>query len=125
MANLNRFDFNLLLALDVLLSERSVTRAADRLCVSQPSVSAALQRLRQHFDDPLLVRIGRGMELTPKARALIEPVRNALVNINAALESQPLFEPLTSERIFRIPMSNSFVLLYLPPLVRARPDKRS
>src|SRR3546814_909312 len=59
------------------------------------------------------------MELTPKARALIEPVRNALVNINAALESQPLFEPLTSERIFRIAMSDYCVHVYLPHLVRA------
>ena len=67
MANLNRFDFNLLLALDTLLSERSVTRAADRLCVTQPALSGSLQRLRQHFDDPLLLRVGREMELTPKA----------------------------------------------------------
>lgn len=118
MANLNRFDFNLLLSLDMLLSERSVTRAADRLCVSQPSVSASLQRLRQHFDDPLLARVGRKMELTPKARALIDPVRKALAHINAALETQPVFAPMTSQRIFRGAMSDYCVHVFLPHLVR-------
>lgn len=118
MANLNRFDFNLLLALDTLLSERSVTRAADRLCVTQPALSGSLQRLRQHFDDPLLLRVGREMELTPKARALIEPVRTALLHINAALETQAVFDPGTSERTFRIAMSDYCVHIYLPKVVR-------
>lgn len=118
MANLNRFDFNLLLALDMLLSERSVTRAADRLCVTQPALSGSLQRLRQHFDDPLLLRVGREMELTPKARALIEPVRNALLHINAALETKAVFEPATSERTFRVAMSDYCVHVYLPKVVR-------
>lgn len=118
MANLNRFDFNLLLALDTLLSERSVTRAADRLCVTQPALSGSLQRLRQHFDDPLLLRVGREMELTPKARALIEPVRMALLHINAALETQAVFEPGTSERTFRVAMSDYCVHVYLPKIVR-------
>jgi LysR family nod box-dependent transcriptional activator len=118
MANLNRFDFNLLLALDTLLSERSVTRAADRLCVTQPALSGSLQRLRQHFDDPLLLRVGREMELTPKARALIEPVRTALLHINAALETQAIFDPGTSERTFRVAMSDYCVHIYLPKVVR-------
>ena len=118
MANLNRFDFNLLLALDTLLSERSVTRAADRLCVTQPALSGSLQRLRQHFDDPLLLRVGREMELTPKARALIEPVRTALLHINAALETQAIFDPGTSERTFRVAMSDYCVHIFLPKVVR-------
>ena len=118
MANLNRFDFNLLLALDTLLSERSVTRAADRLCVTQPALSGSLQRLRQHFDDPLLLRVGRDMELTPKARALIEPVRDALLHINAALETQAIFEPMTSERTFRVAMSDYCVHVYLHGIIK-------
>lgn len=118
MANLNRFDFNLLLALDTLLSERSVTRAADRLCVTQPALSGSLQRLRQHFDDPLLLRVGREMELTPKARALIEPVRTALLHINAALETQAIFDPSTSEKTFRIAMSDYCMHVYLPKVVQ-------
>lgn len=117
MANLNRFDLNLLVALDTLLSERSVTRAADRLCVTQPALSGSLQRLRYHFDDQLLVRVGREMELTPKARALIEPVRNALLQINAALETQAIFDPYTSERTFRIAMSDYCVHVFLPHVV--------
>ncbi|NKJ00930.1 LysR family transcriptional regulator [Novosphingobium sp. SG707] len=118
MANLNRFDFNLLLALDTLLSERSVTRAADRLCVTQPALSGSLQRLRQHFDDPLLLRVGREMELTPKARALIEPVRIALLHIDAVLETKAQFDPGTSERTFRVAMSDYCVHIYLPKVVR-------
>ncbi len=118
MANLNRFDLNLLVALDTLLSERSVTRAADRLCVTQPALSGSLQRLRYHFDDPLLVRVGREMELTPKARALIEPVRNALLQVNVALETQAVFDPASSERTFRIAMSDYCAHVFLPHVVR-------
>lgn len=118
MANLNRFDLNLLVALDTLLSERSVTRAADRLCITQPALSGSLQRLRYHFDDQLLVRVGREMELTPKARALIEPVRNALLQINTALETQAIFDPHTSERTFRIAMSDYCVHVFLPHVIR-------
>lgn len=118
MANLNRFDLNLLVALDTLLSERSVTRAADRLCVTQPALSGSLQRLRYHFDDPLLVRVGREMELTPKARALIEPVRSALLQVNAALETRAQFEPRTSERTFRVAMSDYCVYVFLPLVMK-------
>lgn len=118
MSNLNRFDLNLLVALDALLSERSVTRAADRLCITQPALSGSLQRLRYHFDDHLLVRIGRQMELTPKARALIEPVRAALLQINRALETQAIFDPRTSERTFRVAMSDYCVYVFLPHVVR-------
>lgn len=118
MANLNRFDFNLLLALDTLLSERSVTRAAERLHVTQPALSGSLLRLRQHFDDPLLLRVGREMELTPKARALIAPVRDALNAIDLALETQPVFDPASSERTFRVAMSDYCVHVYLPHILR-------
>jgi LysR family transcriptional regulator, nod-box dependent transcriptional activator len=76
----NQFDLNLLRALDALLSERNVTRAADTetLFVSQQAMSGSLHRLREHFHDPLLVRVGRQMELPP-ARALAGPVREALL----------------------------------------------
>jgi len=119
MANLNRFDLNLLVALDMLLNERSVTRAADRLCVTQPALSGSLQRLRFHFDDQLLVRVGREMELTPKARALIEPVRNALLQVDAALETEAKFDPQTADRTFRVAMSDYCVLVFLPIILRA------
>ena len=118
MANLNRFDLNLLVALDMLLTERNVTRAADKLCVTQPAVSGSLQRLREYFGDQLLFRVGREMELTPKARALIEPVRTALLQINNALEAQASFDPAISERTFRLPMSDYCVAVYLPLVVQ-------
>src|SRR5688572_14126405 len=82
---LNRFDLNLLIALDALLHEKNVTRAAERVFVSQPAMSAALQKLRDYFDDPLLVRVGRDMELTPRGLSLVEPVREALLRIQATL----------------------------------------
>jgi len=62
---LNRFDLNLLIALDALLHEKNVTRAAERVFLSQPAMSASLQKLRDFFQDSLLVRVGRDMELTP------------------------------------------------------------
>jgi len=74
---LNRFDLNLLIALDALVHEKNVTRAAERVFVSQPAMSAALQKLREYFNDQLLVRVGRDMELTPRGLSLVEPVREA------------------------------------------------
>jgi len=75
---LNRFDLNLLIALDALIHEKNVTRAAERVFISQPAMSAALQKLREYFEDPLLVRVGRDMQLTPRGLSLVGPVRDAL-----------------------------------------------
>lgn len=122
MADLNRFDLNLLVVLDAVLTERSVTKAADRLFVSQPAISGSLQRLRDHFQDKLLVRAGRDMELTPKAKALIEPLRAALLQIDAVLEARALFDPATTQRTFRIAMSDYCSIVFLPPLLRHLTD---
>ncbi len=99
---LNRFDLNLLIALDALLHEKNVTRAAERVYVSQPAMSAALQKLRDYFNDPLLVRVGREMELTPRGLSLVEPVREALLRIQATLGTQPTFDPATVRRVFTV-----------------------
>jgi len=99
---LNRFDLNLLIALDALLHEKNVTRAAERVFVSQPAMSAALQKLRDYFSDPLLVRVGRDMELTPRGLSLVEPVREALLSIQATLGTQPSFDPTTVKRTFTL-----------------------
>lgn len=99
---LNRFDLNLLIALDALLHEKNVTRAAERVYVSQPAMSAALQKLRDYFDDPLLVRVGRDMELTPRGLSLVEPVREALLRIQQTLGTQPTFDPATVRRVFTV-----------------------
>ena len=99
---LNRFDLNLLIALDALLHERNVTRAAERVFLSQPAMSASLQKLRDYFQDQLLERVGRDMELTPRARSLVQPVREALLKVQATLGTQPTFEPATVRRTFTV-----------------------
>ena len=76
--NLRSLDLNLLLVLDALLAERNVTRAAQRLHLSQPAMSNALARLRRHFDDPLLVRTGNRMAATARGESLAQPLREAL-----------------------------------------------
>jgi LysR family nod box-dependent transcriptional activator len=76
--DLHLFDLNLLVALDALLSERNVTRAGNRLNLSQSAMSGALARLRHYFHDELLVPVGRQMALTPVADGLVEPVRDIL-----------------------------------------------
>lgn len=115
---LSHFDLNLLRALDILLTERNVTRAAERLCVTQQAASSALQRLRHHFDDELLTRVGRHLELTPLARSLIMPVREALLTVQAALDARPHFDPATARYKCRIAMSDYCLHVILPHLLR-------
>jgi LysR family transcriptional regulator, nod-box dependent transcriptional activator len=115
---LNRFDLNLLIALDALLREKNVTRAAERVFVSQPAMSAALHKLREYFNDPLLVRVGREMDLTPRALSLVEPVREALLRIQVMLGTQPTFDPRTARRDFTVIMSEEAVPGVLPALLR-------
>ncbi len=113
-----RFDLNLLIALDVLLREKNVTRAAERVFVSQPAMSAALHKLRDYFGDPLLVRVGRDMELTPRGSSLIHPVREALLKIQATLGTQPTFEAASSQREFTIIVSEEAVPGLLPRIIK-------
>lgn len=114
----HRFDLNLLIALDILLREKNVTRAAERAFVSQPAMSAALHKLRVFFADPLLVRVGREMELTPRAQSLVEPVREALLLVQATLGNQPSFTPATVQREFTLIVSEEAFPVLLPALVR-------
>jgi LysR family nod box-dependent transcriptional activator len=119
---LNRFDLNLLLALDALLRERSVTRAAVRLYVSQPAMSAALAKLRDYFRDPLLVRVGRDLELTPRGRSLREPVQRMLQHAQSVLGSQALFDPSTEKRTFRI-LCPDYVSPWVMPAILQRMER--
>ncbi len=80
---LDRFDLNLLVVLDALLEERNVTRTGERLCIGQSAVSAALKRLRDYFEDELLVATGRRLEPTPLALSLVAPVRDTLLRARA------------------------------------------
>jgi LysR family transcriptional regulator, nod-box dependent transcriptional activator len=99
-------DLNLLVALDALFAEKSVSRAGERLHLSQSATSGALARLREAFHDPLLVQVGRKMALTPLAEGLIEPVRNFLLHAETILNGSPAFDPPTSTRKFRLLMSD-------------------
>ncbi len=101
-----RLDLNLLVALDVLLEERSVSLAADRLCLSQSATSSALGRLRDYFKDELLVLKGRQMVLTPRAEELVEPVRAVLEQVRTTIAIPPEFDPATCDRQIRIMASD-------------------
>lgn len=116
--NTTNFDLNLLRILDVLLREQNVSRAAERLALSQPTVSNALARLREQLDDPLLVRIGRRMQPTPKALALEGPIRAALQQIEQTLNVDEGFDPLSSRQTFRIAMTDFVEQLCMPSLLR-------
>jgi DNA-binding transcriptional LysR family regulator len=97
-----RIDLNLLAALDALLAERNVTRAAERLHMTQSAMSGVLSRLRDYFGDALLVPVGRTLQLTPRAEALIAPVRQIILQVDATLGVQPEFDPATARRHFTI-----------------------
>lgn len=114
----NKLDLNLLVALDVLLKERSVTRAAETLNLSPSAVSNSLTRLRQYFDDELLVQIGRKMEMTPRAESLQDAVRDVLLRIDSTIAAPPAFEPQASDRMFRI-FSSDYTQMVLGPAMLA------
>ncbi len=106
---LSGFDLNLLIALDAVLHHKNVTRAAEHIYVSQPAMSAALHRLREYFNDELLVRVGRDYELTPRGLSLVEPVRNTLLHIQATLGTQPIFDPAAAHRSFSVMLADTLV----------------
>src|SRR3954464_1738162 len=117
--NLGGLDLNLLVPLDALLSERSVTRAAQRVGLSQPGMSNALGRLRRLLDDPLLLRQGATLVPTTRAPALPGAVQEALELIRSALDARTGFAPATDRRSFRLSCSDYSVLMLIGPLVRA------
>lgn len=121
--NVRDLDLNLLRVFDAVLAGRGVTVAAARLGLTQPAVSNALARLRAAFGDALFVRAAGGMEPTPFARELAEPLRQALALLESALAHGPGFDPATSRRGFRFYMSDLGQIEFLPPLVeRLRRD---
>ena len=105
--NLRNVDLNLLVVLDALLNERNVSRAGERIGLSQPAMSAALARLREIFRDPLLVRVGRDLALTRNAEELIVPLREALDRIEMTLRQKARFDP----RVARLMRSSCFLHL--------------
>lgn len=115
--NILTFDLNLLRVLDALLRERNVSRAAERLSLSQPAVSNALGRLRDLLDDPLLVRVGRSMQPTPRALTLETPIRDALQRIEQSLGEGAPFDPASSRQRFRIAVTDYVELILMPRLL--------
>ncbi|MEJ2889497.1 LysR family transcriptional regulator [Actinomycetospora aeridis] len=114
---LPQLDLNLLVAFDVLIAERNVTRAAERLSVGQPAMSASLARLRKFFDDPLLVREGRALTPTPTALELVGPIRDALDTIESTVRATREFDPRTDHRTFALMASDYVLLVLLRPLL--------
>jgi DNA-binding transcriptional LysR family regulator len=106
VVNLASLDLNLLVSLDALLQQRSVTRAAEQMKLSQPALSASLARLRRHFGDELLTRAGNEYRLTPLAVQLRDLARIALTGVERVFTAQPEFDPLSSNREFSLLISD-------------------
>lgn len=114
---LGQVDLNLLVVLDALLREQNVTRAAERLHMTQPATSTALARLRKVLGDPLLVKHGRHMQLTPRAEALVEPVRSVLATIEQTIVRPPGFDPAHDSRVFAMTASDYIGVVLIRPLL--------
>ena len=121
MLNLRQLDLNLLRALDALLDERNVTRAAARLGLTQPAMSGMLTRLRESFGDPLLVRVQRGVAPTPRALALAAPVKQVLADIAGLLQA-PAFDPGSARMTLSIAATDyALRAIAVPFLLALRP----
>lgn len=115
--NIANIDLNLLVALDVLLREKNVTRAASQLNITQPAMSNSLKRLRNLLNDPVLVRTSEGMVATERANQLAPVIRNILRDLKEALQQVEEFKPLTSKRVFRLMASDYAASTLLPKLL--------
>ena len=112
-------NLNQLVALDALLELRNVRRAAERLGVTQSATSHTLRQLRVLLDDPLLVRSGNRMLLTPRAERLVDPLRDALLRVQAVLDARGGFDPATSTRHFTLAASDAATVVVVPRLLDA------
>ncbi|MFM8441815.1 MAG: LysR family transcriptional regulator [Methylococcus sp.] len=117
MSDLRQFDLNLLVAFEVLMREMNVSRAAEKMFVTQSTMSHILQRLRQQLDDPVLVRTNTGMKPTERALALVEPVRAILREVERVIQVPERFEPGSSQRRFVIAATDYMEFLLIPPLI--------
>ncbi len=117
MTELRNFDINLLVAFKALMRERIVSRAAEKMFITQSVLSHVLHRLRQQLDDPVLVKTSRGMQPTERALSLIEPVEKVLHEIEGLIQHQTSFDPATSMRRFVLAATDYLEFLLLPPLI--------
>lgn len=113
---LDKIDLNLFVVFDAIYRERSVTKAAVQLNLTQPAISNALGRLRQTFDDPLFVRSPDGMAPTPVADNIVGDIRDALTLLGKSVGSNARFNPVTSEKVFHLGMNDLAESLLLPRL---------
>lgn len=113
----NKFDLNLLVALDTLLNEKSITKSAEKLNMSPSAVSSSLARLREYFNDDLLTQIGRKMVVTPLGEDLKINVRNTLINIETSILINPIFDPKDTNRLFSILCSDYTQTILVPHLM--------
>lgn len=114
--DLHRLDLNLLKAFEALMRERNVTRAAERLSLTQPAVSGILQRLRESFGDPLFVRAQRGISPTPRALALAEPVRRVLHDVERLLQPDA-FDPAQADFTVTVAATDYALRAVVVPLI--------
>jgi DNA-binding transcriptional LysR family regulator len=117
MPNISRIDLNLLAVFDALYDARSVTRAASRLSLTQPTVSGMLQRLRHAFSDPLFVRTSHGVLPTPRAERLAGPIKDLLTNARSLIVAEK-FDPKTAETTVRLCGSDYLQYAVIGPLIR-------
>src|SRR6185369_11429562 len=118
MINLSRIDLYLLVVLEAIVAEGGVSRAAERLNLTQPAVSHALARLRELFDDPLFVREGRNLAPTAFTKGLVEPLRQSLQALGTLIEKGESFDPARSETSFTVSMRDPMEVLILPRLMK-------
>ncbi|MCQ4260587.1 LysR family transcriptional regulator [Stutzerimonas stutzeri] len=114
----HHLDLNLLVALDVLLEEQNITRAAERLHMTQSATSGVLARLRTYFEDDLLVQVGRKMMPTALALDLEQPVREVLMTIQSSITAKPMLDPSTSKRHLRFAASDYVISVLLSDAIR-------
>ena len=115
--DIKRIDLNLLIYLNILLKEKSVSRAADKLGITQPAMSNALRRLRDLLGDPILVRTSSGMAPTERAKKMEPLVVEALSRAEVALQPVKQFDPINSSRTFRIMASDYIEVSLIAPLL--------
>jgi DNA-binding transcriptional LysR family regulator len=116
--HISRIDLNLFTVFDAIYEEGSVTRASQKLNLTQPAISHALGRLRLLFNDPLFVRQGHAMVSTPLARSLVEPVRRALRGLEVTLNGLDVFDPATTTKQFNLALRDVLEATVLPPLMQ-------
>jgi LysR family transcriptional activator of mexEF-oprN operon len=116
--DLRRLDMNLLVIFEALMFEKNLTRVAEKMFLGQPAVSAALARLRDLFDDPLLVRNGRTLEPTQRAIAILRELQPAMDTISGAVSRAKDFDPASNRDVFRIGLSDDAEFGLFPPLLK-------